>query len=67
MHCDGLVAEGEQLYEMCTRTELYKYVILLFYYTGCFKKFSYIYIACLTYRDDDQKLTMNVGWQIASE
>ena len=38
IHRDGLVVEGEQFYEMCIRTELDKYLTLLFYYTGCLKK-----------------------------
>ena len=37
MHHDGIVVEGEQFYEICIRTDLDKYVILLFYYTGCLK------------------------------
>jgi hypothetical protein len=37
MHRDGLVVGGEQFCEMCIRTELDKYLTLLFYYTGCLK------------------------------
>jgi hypothetical protein len=37
MHRDGLVVEGEQFYEICIRTELDKYLTLLFYYTGYLK------------------------------
>jgi hypothetical protein len=40
IHRDGLVVEGEKFYEMCIRTELDKYLTLLFYCTGCFKRFG---------------------------